>query len=649
MTKRVKWSLYGLAVSLLAVGLLAVLEWRRRQHAVSAGLQVDDVGVALPTDNLYRQYRDPKAFAVLCKNVQQRFAAQQKRFLDLQHLRKTRVSEFDGRNQPIAILEMLDRIHFEGPKECKTNLETRQLLGEGFDSSKLDGGLNAKTLPPFAPDTPEGLYRYEWAGAERVAGRPVLRINFEPVRAVEGTFKGWAQVDSASGEAVRMRGWAVKRPMFVDRVEMQIDYGPGENGHTQMRRAVMDISGGFAFVSKHYRIEAELSDYRPLGADVEASPTQLAAVKKPPSEGATVMTMMAWVVGALTAVALLTVFGCWSWKHGRLVALRAGSRMIETAHGPIEYAVTGEGPPLLVIHGGMGGYDQALGLGALVNRHAGAEGFTILAPSRPGYLRTPARVGLTPEEQADALAALLDQFGIPQVGVLAGCYGGPVALQFALRHPQRLSGLVLLAAVTRRCTVGQQWPLSEKTLQSWPGRMFFDFLHWLLYLWGRLQPIGLVRFFMRQMTAPSVSDTEIGRRIGRLQSLPDQVRNVQQLFSSMTPLSMQLAGALNDEKQIACLPDYPVEAIVVPTLLIYGRDDCVGPGFAGAKWLAGRIPGAQLLVVEECGHFMLAGEFVPGVFAQAAEFLRRPVDGKDDPIPCGCAEMLAPSIPDALR
>jgi hypothetical protein len=44
-------------------------------------------------------------------------------------------------------------------------------------------------------------------------------------------------------------------------------------------------------------------------------------------------------------------------------------------------------------------------------------------------------VGLTPEEQADALAALLDRLGIAQVGVLAGSYGGlsPCSSPYATR------------------------------------------------------------------------------------------------------------------------------------------------------------------------------------------------------------------------
>ncbi|HTU93485.1 MAG TPA: alpha/beta hydrolase [Gemmataceae bacterium] len=333
------------------------------------------------------------------------------------------------------------------------------------------------------------------------------------------------------------------------------------------------------------------------------------------------------VVLGLAAVPLLALAsalaGCWRWKQRRLAALRTASQLVQTARGPVEYAVSGEGPPLLVIHGGMGAYDQALGLGALVNRYAGAARFTVIAPSRPGYLRTPMEVGLTPEEQADALAVLLDHLGIAQVGVLAGSYGGPVAVQFALRHPQRLCALVLLAAITRRCRVGQQWPLSERALLSRPVALFTDFLHWLMYRRARSQPTALVRFFMRRMTVPSVTTTEIDRRIALLAQCPEQIQNLQQQFCSMTPMSLQMIGCLNDEKQIASIPDYPLEEIRAPTLLVHGREDCVGLGIAGAEWAASKIPSARLFAVEQCGHFLLAGKFLPAVFSAIAEFLRR--------------------------
>jgi hypothetical protein len=41
-----------------------------------------------------------------------------------------------------------------------------------------------------------------------------------------------------------------------------------------------------------------------------------------------------------------------------------GSRMAQTPCGPIEYAVAGDGPPVLVVDGAAGGWDQGFEFGA---------------------------------------------------------------------------------------------------------------------------------------------------------------------------------------------------------------------------------------------------------------------------------------------
>ena len=75
------------------------------------------------------------------------------------------------------------------------------------------------------------------------------------------------------------------------------------------------------------------------------------------------------------------------------------------------------------------------------------EDFEIIAPSRPGYLRTPLSAGRRPAEQADTLAALIDTLGIPGVAILASSSGARVAVEFAVRHPAKLWALVLVSAV----------------------------------------------------------------------------------------------------------------------------------------------------------------------------------------------------------
>ena len=62
-----------------------------------------------------------------------------------------------------------------------------------------------------------------------------------------------------------------------------------------------------------------------------------------------------------------------------------GSQIVQTRYGPMEYSVEGDGPPVLVVHGAGGGYDQ----GILIAHAYGGGGFRWIVPSRFGYLRTP--------------------------------------------------------------------------------------------------------------------------------------------------------------------------------------------------------------------------------------------------------------------
>ena len=142
--------------------------------------------------------------------------------------------------------------------------------------------------------------------------------------------------------------------------------------------------------------------------------------------------------GLIVGFALVGLGGFISWRRRVLTQVLRGGEIAETAQGPVEFAIVGTGPVILQLHGGASGYDQTLALSSDLRE----AGFTVLTPSRPGYLRTPLTAGATPEQAVDALASLLDILSIKTVGVMGTSGGGPTALQLALRHPERLWGLV---------------------------------------------------------------------------------------------------------------------------------------------------------------------------------------------------------------
>src|SRR5512135_1042953 len=78
--------------------------------------------------------------------------------------------------------------------------------------------------------------------------------------------------------------------------------------------------------------------------------------------------------------------------------IASGAKIVDTECGPIQYAVAGEGAPVLVIHGAGGGFDQGLDIGAPLAR----AGMQVIAVSRFGYLGTPLPRDASPAAQARA-------------------------------------------------------------------------------------------------------------------------------------------------------------------------------------------------------------------------------------------------------
>ena len=229
---------------------------------------------------------------------------------------------------------------------------------------------------------------------------------------------------------------------------------------------------------------------------------------------------------------------------------------------------------MLSIHGTPGGYDQRMEL----------EGFRVLAPSRPGYLRTPISAGRTPREQADAYVALLDALSIDQVVVVMGLSGGgPSSMAFAAAYPDRALALIALEAV------------SNSDLPEIPAPAFLnsDFTAWLLLslLERAVGPEGLLEMF--------VPDPENRRLVLENE---EKVASFGRLMWSLWPPSLRADGLANDEEQFDAL-DLPLADIQVPTLVIHGTADANVP-IDHARFLADRVPEVQMHLIEGADHMM---------------------------------------------
>jgi pimeloyl-ACP methyl ester carboxylesterase len=275
--------------------------------------------------------------------------------------------------------------------------------------------------------------------------------------------------------------------------------------------------------------------------------------------------------------------------------------MAETARGPIEFVRAGTGPVILQLHGGASGYDQTLDLSWDLHE----AGFTVLTPSRPGYLRTPLTTGATPEQAADAVAGLLDVLGIDRVCVMATSGGGPPGLQFALRHPERVWALVVQSAVSQRFIE------PRRSTHSLIGRVIFsrrkwlaDFGAWCAHLVARYWPALLIRSLLK--ASDDLERSKASERLSYVLRHPEQVAFFRRVAACGMPLSVRQTGLHNDLCQFATLPVYALERITCPTLVLHGRADGNVP-LAHAEFVAGAVPNAELFALEDCGHFIWVG------------------------------------------
>jgi 3-oxoadipate enol-lactonase len=150
--------------------------------------------------------------------------------------------------------------------------------------------------------------------------------------------------------------------------------------------------------------------------------------------------------------------------------------------------VRGDGPPVLLVHAGIADSRMWEPLGERLV----AAGHRVVACDLPGFGRTPLAPGLV--SNAAELAALLDELGIERAAVVGASFGGRIALELALRAPERVSALALLgsaldeydasdeldafdAAETAAAEAGDLDAATELSVRMWldrPGRTGVD-------------------------------------------------------------------------------------------------------------------------------------------------------------------------------
>jgi pimeloyl-ACP methyl ester carboxylesterase len=264
-----------------------------------------------------------------------------------------------------------------------------------------------------------------------------------------------------------------------------------------------------------------------------------------------------------------------------LAARGVASRIVRVSGGDLEFAEIGNGLPVLVSHGTLGGYDQALAVTRLFNR----EKFRFLAVSRAGYLRSDLGTGRTPAEQARSFAELLEQAGIKNTAVLGLSGGAPAALSFALHFPERCRALALLSSIT---AAPPQLPAFFRlAVRLQPITLGLD------PLWGLVHRYGLGLLVRSNGVSPEQAT--------RILADPRLAGVLAGIFRPVATASARRRGVRLDEAQIQGLPAGFGKGIRPPLLIGHAGNDPLAPPQAAAR-LASANPQADYHPYSDGGH-----------------------------------------------
>lgn len=250
-------------------------------------------------------------------------------------------------------------------------------------------------------------------------------------------------------------------------------------------------------------------------------------------------------------------------------------KWVTAAETRVRYYQAGSGPPLILLHG--------LGEAAVIwytNMEPLARGNTVYAPDLPGHGASeepPWEYSL--EGSIRFLEEFLDALGLERSSLVGNSMGGLIALALALERPQRVNRL----ALEDSAGLGRE-----------------------------------VAGFLRFMSLPILGELLISNRPNATQWV------LQQVFHNRAHVTERLVELIHEERSrpgnsaamlkmlrvgvslLGMKPELNLTSrlgeLQTPTMVFWGREDRIFP-LAHGKRAAQLIPGGQLRVFEQCGHW----------------------------------------------
>ena len=183
------------------------------------------------------------------------------------------------------------------------------------------------------------------------------------------------------------------------------------------------------------------------------------------------------------------------------------------------------------------------------------------------------------EAFVDDLECVIDASGVERLALLGISQGCAVSIAYAVRHPERLTHLVLYGGYARGwCRQGS--PEFDSQIAALETLMRQG--------WGRKNPAFRQLFTTAFMPDATVEQMQWFNELQRRTASPDNAAN---LLRSVTAFDV----------------DDLLARVKVPTLVLHCRGDSVQPFDEGRRLAAG-IPGARFVALEGRNHLMLEDE-----------------------------------------
>lgn len=232
------------------------------------------------------------------------------------------------------------------------------------------------------------------------------------------------------------------------------------------------------------------------------------------------------------------------------------------------------------------------------------EGIELVGFDRSGYGDAPRRPGRSVADVVDEVVALTDSLGIERFATWGISGGGPHALATAALLPDRVIACAAIASPA---------PFDAEGLDWYAGQGEANLVEWQAALQGETQLRPLLEQELGAMKAAGAA----GMRDGLATLLSEPDREVLAgpvadfLYESIAGVH-SVDGWIDDD--LAFVRDWGFDpgSIAVPVLVRHGEQD----RFVAAdhsRWLAARIPGAELHVTASDGHLTLYERGVPEV------------------------------------